>query len=38
MLSAVRTPFGKLGGALSPLSAIDLGAEAIKEAINKSGV
>lgn len=38
ILSAVRTPFGKLGGALSPLSAIDLGAEAIKEAINKSGV
>lgn len=38
ILSAVRTPFGKLGGALSSLSSIDLGAEVIKESIQKSGV
>lgn len=38
ILSAVRTPFGKLGGALSPLSSVDLGAEAIKGAISKSGI
>jgi len=35
---AVRTPFGKFGGALKALSAVDLGAVAIKEALNRSGI
>lgn len=38
ILSAVRTPIGSFGGALSNLSAIDLGATAIKGALNKSGL
>lgn len=38
ILSAVRTPIGRFGGALSSLSAIDLGAVAIAEAINRSGI
>ena len=33
ILSAVRTPIGKFGGALSSLSATELGAKAIQEAI-----
>lgn len=35
---AARTPFGKFGGALKALSAVELGAVAIKEALNRSGV
>lgn len=35
---AVRTPFGKFGGSLKALSAVDLGAVAIKAALERSGV
>ncbi len=38
ILGAARTPFGKFGGALSPLSAPELGGAAIREAIDRSGV
>ncbi|MCC5912113.1 MAG: acetyl-CoA C-acetyltransferase [Clostridiaceae bacterium] len=36
--SAVRTPIGNFGGALSSVSATDLGALVIKEALNRAGV
>ena len=38
ILSATRTPFGKLGGVFKNVSAVDLGAEAMKAATQKSGV
>lgn len=38
IISAVRTPIGSFGGALSGISAIELGAVAVKEALKKSGV
>ncbi|HEX3630531.1 MAG TPA: acetyl-CoA C-acyltransferase [Candidatus Dormibacteraeota bacterium] len=38
MVAAARTPFGKLGGGLSTLSAPDLGAVAIKEVLNRTRV
>jgi acetyl-CoA C-acetyltransferase len=38
IVSGVRTPFGKLGGALSALTASDLGGIAVKEALNRAGV
>jgi len=38
VISAARTPFGKLGGALSSLSASELGGIAIKEAVTRSGL
>ena len=38
ILGAARTPFGKFGGALSTLSAPELGGAAIREAIDRSGV
>jgi acetyl-CoA C-acetyltransferase len=38
VLGAARTPFGRFGGALSPLSAPELGGVAIREAIDRSGV
>lgn len=38
ILSAARTPFGKFGGALSPLSAPELGGAAIREAVDRAGV
>ncbi|MDX1954398.1 MAG: acetyl-CoA C-acyltransferase [Chitinophagaceae bacterium] len=38
ILSAVRTPMGSFGGALKSLSATQLGAIAIKGALEKSGV
>ncbi|TCJ15072.1 acetyl-CoA C-acetyltransferase [Rubrobacter taiwanensis] len=38
ILGAARTPFGKFGGALAPLSAPELGGIAIREAIDRSGV
>jgi acetyl-CoA C-acetyltransferase len=38
VLGAARTPFGRFGGALSPLSAPELGGAAIREAIDRSGV
>ena len=38
ILGAARTPFGRFGGALAPLSAPELGGAAIREAIDRSGV
>ncbi len=38
ILGAARTPFGRFGGALSPLSAPELGGAAIREALDRSGV
>jgi acetyl-CoA C-acetyltransferase len=38
ILGAARTPFGKFGGALSPLGAPELGGAAIREAVERSGV
>lgn len=38
ILSAVRTPIGSFGGSLKPLSATQLGAIAIKGAIQKAGI
>ena len=36
--SAVRTPIGSFGGTLSGVSAADLGAIAIKEALKRAGI
>ncbi|MDQ4126694.1 MAG: acetyl-CoA C-acetyltransferase [Actinomycetota bacterium] len=38
ILGAARTPFGRFGGALSPLTAPELGGAAIREAVDRSGV
>jgi acetyl-CoA C-acetyltransferase len=38
VLSAARTPIGKMGGALASVSAVDLGAHAISAALDRSGV
>lgn len=38
ILSGVRTPFGKLHGALSPLSASELGGIAVKEALLRAEI
>jgi acetyl-CoA C-acetyltransferase len=38
ILSAVRTPIGKFMGALSPLSATELGSKAIAEAVRRAGI
>lgn len=38
ILAAIRTPIGSFGGALSSLSAIQLGAAAIKAAVEKAGI
>ncbi|MCL5948236.1 MAG: acetyl-CoA C-acetyltransferase [Actinobacteria bacterium] len=38
ILSGARTPIGKLSGSLASLSAVDLGAVAIKEALTRAGV
>ena len=38
IVSAVRTPLGSFNGALSSLSATQLGAAAIKEAVNRAGI
>ncbi len=38
ILGAARTPFGRFGGALSPLGAPELGGAAIRDAIERSGV
>lgn len=38
VVSFARTPFGKFGGGLKPLSATDLGGIVIKEALNRSKV
>src|SRR5688572_2830567 len=38
ILGAARTPFGRFGGALSPLSAPELGGAAIRDALDRSGI
>ena len=38
IVAAQRTPIGKFGGALAPVSAVQLGATAIKAALTKSGL
>src|SRR4249919_173471 len=38
IVAAVRTPFGKLGGGLAKLPATELGAIAIRAALDRSGV
>jgi len=38
ILGAARTPFGRFGGALSPLGAPELGGVAIREAVDRSGI
>lgn len=38
LLGACRTPIGKMGGALSAKSAVELGAAVMKEAVRRSGV
>lgn len=38
ILSAVRTPFAKFGGVFKDIPAVDLGAEAMKAAIDRSGL
>ena len=37
IVSAVRTPVGKFLGALSPISAVDLGAMVVREAVRRAG-
>ncbi|MBJ7608528.1 MAG: acetyl-CoA C-acyltransferase [Candidatus Dormibacteraeota bacterium] len=37
IVSAARTPFGKLGGGLSGVPAIDLGARVIREVLDRTG-
>ena len=36
--SAVRTPIGKLGGALSSVTAVDLGVVVLQEAVRRAGI
>ena len=38
IVSAVRTPIGRFGGGLSEVSAVDLGAVVIEEAVRRAGV
>lgn len=38
IVSAVRTPIGKFKGALTPLSASDLGAIAVRSAVERAGI
>jgi len=38
IVAAVRTPIGSFGGALASLSAVELGAAAVKGALDKAGV
>jgi acetyl-CoA C-acetyltransferase len=38
IVSAVRTPVGKFLGALSPISAVDLGAMVVREAVRRAAV
>ena len=38
IVSAVRTPVGKFGGALSEMSAVELGAIVVREAVRRAGV
>ena len=38
IVSAVRTPIGRFGGGLSEVSAVDLGAVVVEEAVKRAGV
>ncbi|RDW22294.1 acetyl-CoA C-acyltransferase [Oceanobacillus arenosus] len=38
IVSGARTPFGKFGGALKSLTAVQLGGRAIEEAVNRAGL
>ena len=38
ILSAVRTPMGRFRGAISPLSATQLGAAVVKEAVRRASI
>lgn len=38
IVAAARTPFGKLGGVLRGLSAVDLGAHAVREVVRRAGL
>ncbi len=38
IVAAARTPFGKLGGVLRDLSAVELGAHAVREVIRRAGL
>ena len=38
ILSAVRTPIGRFQGALAPLSAVELGARVVAEAVHRAGI
>lgn len=38
IVSAARTPFGKFGGSLKSLQAVELGAIVIKEAVKRAGI
>lgn len=38
IVSGARTPFGKMGGSLASLSAMDLGGHALKSAIGRAGI
>ena len=38
ILSAVRTPIGKFQGGLGPLSAPELGAKVVAEAVRRAGI
>jgi acetyl-CoA C-acetyltransferase len=38
ILSAVRTPIGKFQGGLAPLSATELGARVVREAVRRAGI
>lgn len=38
LVSAARTPFGKFGGLLKDISAVDLGGLAIREALKRAGI
>jgi acetyl-CoA C-acetyltransferase len=38
ILSALRTPIGRFQGALSPLSAVELGARAVAESVRRAGI
>ena len=38
IIRAVRTPIGKFQGGLAPLSAVDLGAKVVAEAVRRAGV
>lgn len=38
VVSACRTPFGRFGGAFADISPVELGAVAVREAVNRSGL